>query len=59
MPEEQWSEPEKWVWLEIRAGRPADFNELDKIKDTPLDQGGPQKMSRSTSLCHVITGSDP
>jgi hypothetical protein len=30
MPEEQWSESEKWVWGEIQAGWTADFNKRDK-----------------------------
>ena len=36
-PEDQWSEPEKWVWQEIRAGRIADFNAREGREDAPLE----------------------
>lgn len=41
MQEERWTEPEKWVWQEIRAGRIADFNARDgeRALDPSTSQG--------------------
>ncbi|MEM7226925.1 MAG: hypothetical protein AAF495_28400 [Pseudomonadota bacterium] len=37
-PRDDWTEPEKWVWSEIRAGRVADFNKRDgRAEHNPLD----------------------
>src|SRR5262245_41493736 len=59
MPEEQWSEPEKWVWQEIHAGRIADFNVREGRQDTPLEptksQGwGEERKLRSDFLKHIL-----
>jgi uncharacterized protein YjbI with pentapeptide repeats len=39
--QDKWSEPEKWVWQEIRAGRAADFNAHEGRADRPLDPKDP------------------
>jgi hypothetical protein len=59
IPEEQWSEPEKWAWQEIRAGRMADFNARERRLDAPLDptssQGwGEDRKIRSDFLRQIV-----
>src|SRR5215510_15770157 len=57
--EKQWSEPEKWVWQEILAGRIADFNARVGSQDTPLkpttSQGwGEERQLRSDFLKQIL-----
>ena len=35
-----WSEPEKWAWDEVRAGRSADFNARYKLEPDPRTPEG-------------------
>lgn len=59
IPQDQWSEPEKWVWEGIKNGRITDFNELLGQKDTPLDttksqSWGKERMLRSNFLKQIL-----
>ena len=50
VPEEPWSEPEKWVWQEICAGRIADFNAREGRQDMPLKPTTSQGWSEERKL---------
>src|SRR4051812_45073467 len=43
------NDAERWVWREIQAGRPANFNERDKPRE-PLDPRKPDVWDESRTL---------
>jgi hypothetical protein len=51
---EQWSEAERWVWKETRAGRIADFNAREERQDGPLNPTTSQGWDETRKIRSVF-----
>ena len=49
-PDESWSEPERWAWVEIRAGKIADFH----ARHSKLDPKEPEGWDQTRKLSQVF-----
>ena len=58
-PRPDWSEPEKWVWQEICAGRIADFNQRYGALDPKTPDGWSETREITPSFLETILTRDP